>query len=132
MAQLTIASIVFDLEIGNEILQMELQDKYVGEVYEIDDNEDRDEEEDRVVDEISDECGWCILRIAFNSDKEYELQFYSVNEDGIESVTEGYFSTIKEAEERMNNIGSRWVLYPNARICLDGDIVNDYPVGGRE
>lgn len=31
-------------------------------------------------------------------------------------VKEGSFETMEAAEERMNNIGSRWILYPNACI----------------
>jgi hypothetical protein len=141
MAYLKVTSIVFDLDCDDddmtdndkEILQKELQDKYIGKVYEIDDyldDEEREDVEEQIVDKISNESGWCILGVSFESDREYELQFYAIDEDGsVNSVTEGYFSTIKEALERIDNIGSKWVLYPNARICLDGDIVNDYPVG---
>ncbi len=48
-----------------------------------------------------------------NPDGRYELSFFS--DDG-ESVIEGQFDTLDEALDRMDNIGSRWIFYPNAMI----------------
>ena len=47
----------------------------------------------------------------------FQLQFFVEDDDGYEDkVVEGYFSTVASAEDRANNIGSRWIFYPNVRI----------------
>lgn len=43
----------------------------------------------------------------------YELNFFAEWE---ETVLEGRFDTLDEAYDRMNNIGSRWIFYPNCFI----------------
>lgn len=39
-----------------------------------------------------------------------------------EYVKEGEFDTLEDAENRLNNIGSRWIFYPNACIMEDGKV----------
>ncbi len=48
-----------------------------------------------------------------NPDGRYELSFFDEPED---SVIEGRFDTLDDAYDRMDNIGSRWIFYPNAMI----------------
>lgn len=40
-------------------------------------------------------------------------------DDENDFVKEGEFETLPEALDRMNNIGSRWIFYPNACIIQD-------------
>lgn len=63
----------------------------------------------------------------------FNLYFFSENDpevafdikDGTANredyVRECTFKTKEEAEDRMNNIGSRWIFYPNACIIEDLD-----------
>lgn len=49
--------------------------------------------------------------------KRFELQFFTYDENDKEDfVIEGRFPTVESAEDRANNIGSRWIFYPNVRI----------------
>lgn len=48
-----------------------------------------------------------------NPDGRYELKFFADWED---QVLEGRFDSIGECYDRINNIGSRWVMYPNWMI----------------
>jgi hypothetical protein len=81
MAQLKITSIVFDLDCDEpdmtdadrSVLQKELQCRYIDKVYEIGtnlDDEDLDEVEEEIVDNISDECGWCVLSLKVMKNRE--------------------------------------------------------------
>jgi hypothetical protein len=56
----------------------------------------------------------------------FELQFFC--QDGCieDHVREGYFDTIEEVYDRINNIGSRWIFYPNARIIKEGEIIEEF------
>jgi hypothetical protein len=45
-----------------------------------------------------------------------KLPKYVDNKLVYDYVREGEFDTKEEAEDRMNNIGSRWIFYPNACI----------------
>jgi hypothetical protein len=40
----------------------------------------------------------------------------------IDAVFEGDFDTMADAIHRLNNIGSRWIFYPNAYILKDGEL----------
>lgn len=61
----------------------------------------------------------------------FDLYFYAFNEaDGTtEFVKEGTFDSLEDAEDRIENIGSRWIFYPNARIidCETGEEIKDFP-----
>jgi len=48
----------------------------------------------------------------------YTLHFFTDEHPGDEPefVKEGEFSTLEEARERIDNIGSRWFFYPHALI----------------
>lgn len=48
-----------------------------------------------------------------NSEGRYQLSFFAEWED---SVIEGYFNTVDACYDRINNIGSRWIFYPNVLI----------------
>jgi hypothetical protein len=48
-----------------------------------------------------------------NTEGRYELNFFAEWED---SVLEGRFDSLDDAYDRMNNIGSRWAMYPNCFI----------------
>lgn len=48
-----------------------------------------------------------------NPDGRYELSFFDEPED---RVIEGRFDTLDECYARLDNIGSRWVMYPNVMI----------------
>lgn len=48
-----------------------------------------------------------------NSEGRYELNYFL---DWEEPKLEGRFDTVDECYDRMNNIGPRWVLYPNCYI----------------
>ena len=56
----------------------------------------------------------------------FELQFFY--QDGCleEHVHEGFFDTIEEVYNRIDNIGSRWIFYPNARIRKNGEIIEEF------
>lgn len=46
-------------------------------------------------------------------------------------VREGDFVTFRQAVDRMNNIGSRWIFYPNACIIDDqSEVVGTYMADG--
>jgi hypothetical protein len=56
----------------------------------------------------------------------FELQFFCRDGCLEEHVTEGYFDKIEEVYDRIDNIGSRWIFYPNARIIKDGEIIEEF------
>jgi hypothetical protein len=58
----------------------------------------------------------------------FELQFFC--QDGCleDHVHEGFFDCVEDVYDRINNIGSRWIFYPNARIIKDGEIVEEFMV----
>ena len=60
-------------------------------------------------------CHYSDIRkgIMKNTEGRYELNFFSEWED---TVLEGRFDTVDECYDRLNNIGSKWVLYPNCFI----------------
>jgi hypothetical protein len=46
-------------------------------------------------------------------------------------VREGDFATFRQATDRMNNIGSRWIFYSNACIIDDqGEVIGIYMADG--
>lgn len=70
-----------------------------------------------------------------NSER-FQLEFFTYDEDDKEDfVIEGLFDSVELAEERANNIGSRWIFYPNVRIWdreTDEVIVEYYNEDGYE
>ena len=46
--------------------------------------------------------------------------------DKIDAVCEGDFDNLDSAIDRLNNIGSRWIFYPNAYILKDNELIGIY------
>jgi hypothetical protein len=47
-----------------------------------------------------------------------------------EYVKEGEFDTLDSVINRMYNVGSRWIFYPNACIIKDGKVIGIYMEDG--
>jgi hypothetical protein len=47
-----------------------------------------------------------------------------------EYVKEGEFDTLDSVIDRMYNVGSRWIFYPNACIIKDGKVIGIYMEDG--
>jgi hypothetical protein len=57
-------------------------------------------------------------------DDRFQLRFFCIDEDGSRDyVSEGFFETLEQALDRLDNIGSRWVFYPNADIVHQGRVI---------
>lgn len=74
-----------------------------------------DDEED-LVDEISDALGWCISSIEYHQE-EYSLVCFADDDSG-DNVTEGVFNIINDAWEHNDSMGSRWFFFP-LRVVVD-------------
>jgi hypothetical protein len=60
-------------------------------------------------------------------DDEFQLRFFCENVDeSREYVSEGFFSTLGQALNRLENIGSRWIFYPHADIVYKGKVIETY------
>ena len=68
-----------------------------------------------------------MFNLYFFSENDPEVAFdikdkkpcYLDNKLVLDYVREGEFNTKEEALDRMNNVGSRWIFYPNACIIED-------------
>jgi|688.fasta_scaffold1877407_2 hypothetical protein len=60
-------------------------------------------------------------------DDRFQLRFFCIEEDGsTDYVSEGFFETLEQALDRLENIGSRWIFYPNADIVHQGKVIETF------
>jgi len=60
-------------------------------------------------------------------DHRFQLRFFCIEEDdSINYVSEGFFETLEQALDRLENIGSRWIFYPYADIVHQGKVIETF------
>jgi hypothetical protein len=60
-------------------------------------------------------------------DDRFQLRFFCIEEDGSRDyISEGFFETLGQALNRLENIGSRWIFYPNADIVHQGKVIETF------
>lgn len=56
-------------------------------------------------------------------DDRFQLRLFCIEDGSRDYVSEGFFETLQQALYRLENIGSRWIFYPNADIVHRGKVI---------